>query len=90
MGCGGPQWATAEGAGVWIGAPPLAWGWGLKVLRLLECSVTRPCSADYGGGYGDIYGGGRGVTNTGRKPIGHYMPTGVVNKGAPPDEKKVG
>ena len=48
----------------------------------------------YGGGFGDGYGGGRGVvssyaTKTGRKPIGPYMPTGVVNEGAPPDEEKV-
>ena len=53
---------------------------------------------DYGGGFGGFdggFGGGRGVvssyaTKTGRKPIGPYMPTGVVNEGAPPDEEKVG
>merc|ERR1719192_3339700 len=47
---------------------------------------------DYGGGFGGFdggFGGGRGVvssyaTKTGRKPIGPYMPTGVVNEGAPP------
>ena len=40
--------------------------------------------------------GGRGVVSSyatrggQRKPIGPYMPTGVVNEGAPPDEEKVG
>merc|ERR1719402_733881 len=52
---------------------------------------------DYVGGFGGFdggFGGGRGVvssyaTKTGRKPIGPYMPTGVVNEGAPPDEDKI-
>merc|ERR1719394_679627 len=48
---------------------------------------------DYGGGFGGFdggFGGGRGVvssyaTKTGRKPIGPYMPTGVVNGNLPMD-----
>ena len=73
------------GSGTSMGVGPRMDG---TTPRFYCLSLTRPCSD----GYGDGYGGGRGVvssyaTKPGRKPIGPYMPTGVVVKGAPPDEK---